>query len=291
VSFWERMQAATKGGGGTPEFMSTHPSHETRIRDLTNWLPQADYRAAAIRQRGFVAGTDRNAIFNAFLATFNLAWEIDVWGRIRRTIESDSAAAQASAADLMSARLSAQSSLVTNYYSLRISDARSRLFEESLAAYGRSLQIVQNQVDAGIASQVDLTQAQTLYEQTRAQLVAEGVNRLHQQDMERSWLVVTHYQRLLNYIVPDIVHVMIDGRIIKTGGKDLALKLDTEGYDWVAEEAGAAASNRQPPARGTTSTTGTSPRRRRRSKGSCAASAYAAINGGWMSPRTRSAPR
>ena len=77
----------------------------------------------------------------------------------------------------MSARLSAQSSLVTNYYSLRISDARRRLFEESLAAYGRSLQIVQNQVDAGIASQVDLTQAQTLYEQTRAQLVAEGVNR------------------------------------------------------------------------------------------------------------------
>lgn len=42
VSFWERMQAATKGGGGTPEFMSTHPSHETRIRDLTNWLPQAE---------------------------------------------------------------------------------------------------------------------------------------------------------------------------------------------------------------------------------------------------------
>ncbi len=106
-----------------------------------------------------------------------LTWEIDVWGRIRRTIESDSAAAQASAADLMSARLSAQSSLVTNYYSLRISDARRQLFEQSLAAYGRSLQIVQNQVDAGIASKVDLTQAQTLYDQTRAQLVAEGINR------------------------------------------------------------------------------------------------------------------
>ena len=106
-----------------------------------------------------------------------LSWEIDVWGRIRRTIESDSAAAQASAADLMSARLSAQSSLVTNYFSLRISDARRQLFEQSLAAYGRSLQIVQNQVDAGIASRVDLTQAQTLYDQTRAQLVAEGINR------------------------------------------------------------------------------------------------------------------
>ena len=106
-----------------------------------------------------------------------LTWEIDVWGRIRRTIESDSAAAQASAADLMAARLSAQSSLVTNYFSLRISDARRRLYEATLVAYGRSLQIVQNQVDAGIASKVDLAQAQTLYDQTRAQLAAEGINR------------------------------------------------------------------------------------------------------------------
>ena len=107
----------------------------------------------------------------------SLSWEIDLWGRIRRTIESDSAAAQASAADLMSARLSAQSSLVTNYYSLRISDARRRLFEESLAAYGRSLQIVQNQVNAGTASSLDLAQARTILEQTRAQLIVEGVTR------------------------------------------------------------------------------------------------------------------
>jgi len=67
-------------------------------------------------------------------------------------------------------------------------------------------------------------------------VVAEGVNRLHQQDKERSWLVVTHYQRLLNYIVPDIVHVMIDGRIVKTGDKTLALKLEENGYDWVEKE-------------------------------------------------------
>lgn len=106
-----------------------------------------------------------------------LSWEIDVWGRIRRSIESNAAAAQASAGDLAAARLSAQSSLVINYFSLRVSDQRRRLLEESVAAYRRSLQIVQNQVNAGIASRVDLTQAQTLYEQTRAQLVAEGVTR------------------------------------------------------------------------------------------------------------------
>jgi Fe-S cluster assembly ATP-binding protein len=66
--------------------------------------------------------------------------------------------------------------------------------------------------------------------------IAEGVNKLHQQDAHRAILLVTHYQRLLNYVVPDIVHVMIDGRIVKSGDKELAVKLDTEGYDWVEEE-------------------------------------------------------
>jgi NodT family efflux transporter outer membrane factor (OMF) lipoprotein len=112
-----------------------------------------------------------------YAAGFTLGWEIDVWGRIRRTIEGASAAAQASAADLMAARLSAQSSLIVNYFSLRISDARRRLLEQSVAGYARSLEIVRNQFNAGTVSRVDLAQAQTQYEQTRAQLVAEGVNR------------------------------------------------------------------------------------------------------------------
>src|SRR5206468_1241962 len=72
--------------------------------------------------------------------------------------------------------------------------------------------------------------------------IAAGVNKLHQQDTKRSILLVTHYQRLLDYIVPDFVHVMIDGRIVKSGGKELALKLDTEGYDWVEDEMAAAQS-------------------------------------------------
>ena len=55
-------------------------------------------------------------------------------------------------------------------------------------------------------------------------------------------VLVTHYQRLLNYIVPDYVHVMDGGRIVKTGGKDLALILETRGYDWIGEETRAAAS-------------------------------------------------
>ena len=106
-----------------------------------------------------------------------LSWEIDVWGNIRRQIESDSAAAQASYATLAAARLSAQSSLVTNYYSLRVSDERKRVLEASVAAFARAMEIVGNQMNAGTVSQLNFAQAQAQYEQTRAQLVAEAANR------------------------------------------------------------------------------------------------------------------
>ncbi len=64
-------------------------------------------------------------------------------------------------------------------------------------------------------------------------IVAEGVNKLR--SPERSTLVVTHYQRLLNYIVPDRVHVLAGGRIVRSGGKELALELEEKGYDWLLE--------------------------------------------------------
>ena len=65
-------------------------------------------------------------------------------------------------------------------------------------------------------------------------IVADGVNQLR--DRERSFVVVTHYQRLLNYIVPDYVHVLANGRIVKSGGKELALELEEKGYDWLVEQ-------------------------------------------------------
>lgn len=70
-------------------------------------------------------------------------------------------------------------------------------------------------------------------------IVSEGVNALRGPDT--GFLVITHYQRLLNYIVPDVVHVMVDGRIVLSGEKDLALKLEAQGYDWVEKEAAASA--------------------------------------------------
>lgn len=65
------------------------------------------------------------------------------------------------------------------------------------------------------------------------QIVARGVNKLRSPN--KSFLVITHYQRLLNYIIPDFVHVMIDGKIVKSGGKELALELEEKGYNWVRE--------------------------------------------------------
>jgi Fe-S cluster assembly ATP-binding protein len=62
-------------------------------------------------------------------------------------------------------------------------------------------------------------------------IVASGVNALRRSD--RAMVVITHYQRLLNYIVPDFVHVLYEGRIVKSGGKDLALQLEAKGYEWV----------------------------------------------------------
>lgn len=70
-------------------------------------------------------------------------------------------------------------------------------------------------------------------------VVSHGVNKLKSKG--NAQLVITHYQRLLNYIVPDFVHVLVDGRVVKSGGKELALELETKGYDWVLKDAMVAA--------------------------------------------------
>ncbi|HXH24294.1 MAG TPA: Fe-S cluster assembly ATPase SufC [Vicinamibacterales bacterium] len=67
-------------------------------------------------------------------------------------------------------------------------------------------------------------------------IVAEGVNAMRRPD--RAFLLVTHYQRLLNYVVPDVVHVLFDGRIVRSGGKELALELEEKGYGWLEAPVG-----------------------------------------------------
>lgn len=67
-------------------------------------------------------------------------------------------------------------------------------------------------------------------------VVSDGINKLRGQDFGS--LIITHYQRLLNYITPDVVHVMMKGKVVKSGGKELAERLETDGYDWIKEELG-----------------------------------------------------
>jgi NodT family efflux transporter outer membrane factor (OMF) lipoprotein len=109
--------------------------------------------------------------------SLSASWNLDVWGRIRRTIESDVASAQASAADLAAAKLSAQAELATDYFQLRSLDEQKRLLEDSAAAYERSLRITQNQYQWGIATRGDVAQAETQLESTRAQAIAVGIQR------------------------------------------------------------------------------------------------------------------
>jgi NodT family efflux transporter outer membrane factor (OMF) lipoprotein len=105
------------------------------------------------------------------------AWEADLWGRLRRAVESGEASAQASAADLAAARLSAQAELASNYFQLRILDAQKQLLEDTVAAFQKSLDLTKNRYDAGVAAKVDLVQAETQLRSTQAQAIDTGVQR------------------------------------------------------------------------------------------------------------------
>jgi NodT family efflux transporter outer membrane factor (OMF) lipoprotein len=107
----------------------------------------------------------------------DVAWELDVWGRIRRTVESNQASAQASAADLEAARLSYQAALAQDYFQLRTYDAQKQLLDATVAAYQKSLELTKNRYAGGVASQAEVAQAETQLKTTQAQDVDVGVQR------------------------------------------------------------------------------------------------------------------
>jgi NodT family efflux transporter outer membrane factor (OMF) lipoprotein len=107
----------------------------------------------------------------------DVSWEIDVWGRIRRTVESGEANAQASAADLEAARLSARAQLAQAYFLLRTVDAQKQLLDATVADYQKSLEITTNRYHSGVASRGDVLQAETQLKSTQAQAIDTGVQR------------------------------------------------------------------------------------------------------------------
>jgi len=129
------------------------------------------------QRSGPLAHSKTGGTANAFGATATGSWDLDLWGKISRTVEGDIATAQASAADIAAARLSAQSQLATAYFQLRAVDEQKRLLEAAVKAYTEALKITQNQFAVGVAAQSDVLSAKTQLEQTQSQAVNTGVQR------------------------------------------------------------------------------------------------------------------
>ena len=149
--------------------------------------PTTAINATAQRSRGTVStftstnpngGTGtRPAPVNEFSVNGSASWDLDIWGRIRRTIESDVASAKASEADLAAARLSAQATLAVDYMELRLTDEQVQLLADTIKGYQRSLEITQNQYKVGVAAKADVITAQTQLDGAQSQQIGLGVTR------------------------------------------------------------------------------------------------------------------
>ena len=142
------------------------------------YFPTANITATANR---FRAASGQNiavrGVNNLFGFAGAMAWEPDLWGSIRRQVEVNSGNAQASAATLQALRLSTQATLAANYFQLRALDAQKALFDETVAAYQKTLDITKNRYAVGIIAKTDVVQAETQLESARAQAIALGVQR------------------------------------------------------------------------------------------------------------------
>jgi NodT family efflux transporter outer membrane factor (OMF) lipoprotein len=114
---------------------------------------------------------------NSGTAEATASWDLDVWGKVRRSVESNKASAQASQADLANATLSAQASVATLYFELAYQDALSHLLRDTVAAYQRALEITTNQAQFGVAAPSDVITARTQLDSAQSQLINAGVAR------------------------------------------------------------------------------------------------------------------
>jgi NodT family efflux transporter outer membrane factor (OMF) lipoprotein len=115
--------------------------------------------------------------YNDFVLPFNVSYEVDVWGRVRRTVESYREQAQASAADLATVNLSMHADLAVDYFLARSLDAEEQLLNSTVTQYEQALELIQSRFAGGIASEVEVQQADTQLETTRAEAIDVGVTR------------------------------------------------------------------------------------------------------------------
>ncbi|VVE88442.1 efflux transporter outer membrane subunit [Pandoraea bronchicola] len=124
-----------------------------------------------------VSGSGVGGISNSYSLSGTASWEPDIWGSVRRSVEAGNASAEASAAELANARLSAQALLAQNYFDLRVTDAQRALLERTVAAYEQTLKLTQNQYAVGVAQRSDVIQAQTQLQSAQASAIDIEVTR------------------------------------------------------------------------------------------------------------------
>jgi NodT family efflux transporter outer membrane factor (OMF) lipoprotein len=141
-----------------------------------NYFPTVNAGAAYTRSLPSGGGGTYSAV-DQHQVSLNAAWEVDLWGKVRRQVESSSASAEASFADLQAMRLSMQAELALNYFQLRILDAQKKNLEDAVSAYGKALELTQNRYKAGVVAKADVAAAQTQLESAKAQAIDVGVQR------------------------------------------------------------------------------------------------------------------
>lgn len=156
-------------------------SHDLVRESRSSLYPTISIGASASRNR--ISSTRPLRPSNAaqdywdFLIPLNISWEPDLWGRVRRQIESNTASAQASAADLANIRLSLQGELAVSFFQLRGIDLQAQLLQNTLNAYEQTLKLTQDRFRGGLSTDSDVQQAKAQLEETRAQLIDLGVGR------------------------------------------------------------------------------------------------------------------
>ncbi|WNF48779.1 efflux transporter outer membrane subunit [Pseudomonas sp. SG20056] len=139
------------------------------------FYPSLSSSAVATRSSQGSGTTNTNSstsgVSKSYDLSLNATWELDIWGKLRRSLESSRAGFEASAADLAALKLSLQAELVQNYLQLRVLDDQQRLLDATVAAYARSLKLTENQYNAGIVPKSDVSQALTQLKSTQAQAI------------------------------------------------------------------------------------------------------------------------
>ena len=146
----------------------------------SGYFPTVSVGASASRTRRPLTssgGGTTSTTVSDYTLPVDVTWELDLWGRVRRSVEASRANTQASAADLESVRLSIQSALAQNYFQLRTLDAQKQLLDTTVAYYRKSLELTRNRYTSGVVSRGDVLQAETQLKTTEAQAMDVGVQR------------------------------------------------------------------------------------------------------------------